>query len=156
MSFQTAVDLIIRQEGGEIVTDDPRDPGGLTKYGISQRAYPALDIRALTRGEAEALYRKDYWDKVKGDSLPAPLALCVFSCAVNMGCDKATRLLQRALSVQVDGILGVNTLSVANRTGGAVARFCAEWALAYTGIRNFDVYGRGWLRRVMETALEAK
>ena len=154
MSFADALAGVLRQEGGYV--NDPRDPGGETKFGISKRAFPNLDIANLTVDQASDIYRRDYWDVVKGDQLPSALAACVFSCAVNMGNDKAVRLLQRACGVQVDGILGQNTLRAASRLEGAVARFCAEWALAYTGTRNFDLYGRGWLRRVMETALEAK
>ena len=153
MSFDNAVELVLSLEGG--LVDDPKDPGGLTNFGISQRSYPSLDIRNLTRDQAKGVYRVDFWDKVRGDELPAALGFCVFSCAVNMGVYKAVTLLQRAVAVQVDGVLGANTLAATNRTKDAVARFCAEWALAYTGTRNFDLYGRGWLRRVFITALES-
>jgi lysozyme family protein len=152
-AFDRALALVLRHEGG--LVDDPRDPGGLTNCGISQRAYPNLDIRNLSVADIALIYRTDYWDAIKGDQLPEGLAICVFDAAVNMGTDKAIRLLQKACSVQVDGILGSNTLRAASRLPDAVARFSADRAMAYTGIRNFDLYGKGWLRRTIATAMEA-
>jgi lysozyme family protein len=152
-AFDRALALVLRHEGG--LVNDPRDPGGLTNWGISQRAYPNVDIANLTPGGAGEIYRRDYWDQIKGDQLPDALAICVFDAAVNMGTDKAIRLLQKACSVQADGILGPNTLRAASRLPDAVARFSADRAMSYTGIRGFDIYGKGWLRRTISTALEA-
>ena len=152
-AFDRALALVLRHEGG--LVNDPRDPGGLTNWGISQRAYPDVDIANLTPGGAGEIYRRDYWDQIKGDQLPDALSICLFDAAVNMGCDKAIRLLQKAVGVAVDGVLGVNTIRAATRLPDAVARFSAERALAYTGIRGFDIYGKGWLRRTITTALEA-
>lgn len=56
--FERALAFCLKWEGGDKITDDPRDPGGLTKFGISQRAYPNEDIRKLTRGRAAFLYRR--------------------------------------------------------------------------------------------------
>ena len=156
MTFDDALPIILRHEGGATVTDDPRDPGGLTKYGISQRAFPGLDIRSLTEADAAAIYRREYWDRVKCDSLPAHLRLPVFDMAVNMGVVRAITLLQRACGVVQDGLLGPNTIRAAERLPEALARLCAERALAYTGMRGFDTYGRGWLRRTFSVALEAQ
>ena len=155
MTFDDALRVVLLHEGGATVTDDPRDPGGLTKYGISQRAFPDLDIRALTEADAGAIYRARYWDAVKCDSLPASLRLVMFDMAVNMGVGKAATLLQKAVGVAQDGVIGPNTIRAAERLPDAVARLSAERALAYSGMRGFDVYGRGWLRRCFITALEA-
>ena len=133
-AFDRALALVLRHEGG--LVDDPNDPGGLTNFGISQRAYPDLDIRNLKVADAANIYRTGYWDAIKGDQLPDGLAICVFDAAVNMGTDKAIRLLQKACSVQVDGILGPNTLRTAGRLPDAVARFSADRAIAYTGINS--------------------
>jgi hypothetical protein len=80
---------------------------------------------------------------------------CVFDAAVNMGRDKAVRLLQRACGVAQDGVMGGNTIAAANRLVDPVVRFSAERVIAYTGIRGFDTFGKGWLRRTFTTALEA-
>src|SRR5581483_11873606 len=102
--FQAAVDFVLAAEGG--IVDDPSDPGGLTRFGISQRAYPNLDIRRLTLADAKALYRKDYWDACSCDKLPPGIAFVVFDAAVNQGVSASIRMLQRAVSVKEDGVIG--------------------------------------------------
>ena len=153
MSFEQAVAMVLRHEGGYSL--DPRDPGGETRFGISKRAYPDVDILRLTEDEAKAIYRRDYWDKLRPDEIPEPLAICLFDAAVNMGRDKAVRLLQRACGVAQDGVMGGNTIAAANRLSDAVVRFSTERCIAYTGIRGFDTFGKGWLRRTFSVALEA-
>ena len=153
MSFDRAVEMVLRHEGG--YSNDPRDPGGETRFGISKRAYPDVDILRLTEDEAKAIYKRDYWDKLRTDEIPEELAICLFDAAVNMGRDKAVRLLQRACGVAQDGVMGGNTIAAANRLPEAVVRFSAERVIAYTGIRGFDTFGKGWLRRTIAVALEA-
>ena len=153
MSFEQAVALVLKHEGGYV--NDPRDPGGETRFGISKRAYPDVDILRLTEDEAKAIYRRDYWNTLRPDEIPEALAICVFDAAVNMGRDKAIRLLQRACGVAQDGVMGGNTIAAANRLVDPVVRFSAERVIAYTGIRGFDTFGKGWLRRTFTTALEA-
>lgn len=155
MSFQRAFDLVIGHEGG--LVDDQDDPGGLTKFGISQRAYPGEDIRALTREMAGEIYRRDYWAAIKGDQLPEALALCLFDMAVNSGVSQAVRTLQRAIDVPVDGILGPGTLGKALSlpTEILVAYFQAERVLLLAGLSTFGKFGRGWTRRCFSTAIEA-
>src|SRR5579862_3236474 len=109
--FETAVDFVLTAEGG--LVDDPSDPGGVTKFGISQRAYPNLNIRELTIADAKALYRKDYWDRCSCDKLPAGIAFVVFDAAVNQGVSGSIRMLQRSLNVLEDGLIGPATLSAA-------------------------------------------
>lgn len=106
--FHRCIDIILDEEGG--LVDHPKDPGGLTKYGISQRSYPALDIRQLTRADAIAIYQRDYWVRVKGDQLPSGLDLMVVDMAINAGVPRAIRILQRILGVTDDGIIGPFTL----------------------------------------------
>lgn len=153
MSFEQAVAMVLKHEGGYV--NDARDPGGETRFGISKRAYPDVDILRLTEDEAKAIYRRDYWDTLRPDEIPEELAICLFDCAVNMGRDKAIRLLQRACGVAQDGVMGGNTIAAANRLVDPVVRFSAERIIAYTGIRGFDTFGKGWLRRTVAVALEA-
>jgi hypothetical protein len=93
-NFEQSVALILDLEGGGQVVQDSLDPGGKTRWGISQRAYPALDIEGLTLGQAKEIYRQDYWVKAGCDELPGPMDLCAFDCAVNMGVGKALELLR--------------------------------------------------------------
>lgn len=92
--------------GGKLVTDQ----GGVTRWGISQNAYPGLDIVHLTRAEAEKLYLRDYWRPIRGNALPASIALVLFDAAVNHGPRQAIKLLQAALKVTQDGIMGPETV----------------------------------------------
>jgi len=155
MTFEEALPIILRFEGGSLIIEDPRDPGGLTKFGISQKAFPDLNIRDLEEKDAAEIYRREYWDRAKVELLPPVLRLVVFDMAVNMGVGKAILVLQKAVGVAQDGILGPNTLQASRRLPDALARVCAERALAYSGMRGFDHFGRGWLRRSFIAALES-
>lgn len=151
-AFDRAFDLVIGAEGGYV--NDPRDPGGETQFGISKRAYPGVDIKALTLDDAREIYRRDYWDAAQCERLPEPLAILLFDAAVNMGTRPATGILQRALGVPDDGILGNLTMAAIHALDAddLAVKFCTERALRYMGLRNFDIYGRGWLRRVFHLA----
>jgi lysozyme family protein len=142
-------------EGGYV--NDPRDPGGETKFGISKRQYPAEDIPNLTLERAKSIYLRDYWTPIKGDQLPHELALCLFDMAVNSGVAQAVRTLQRAIDVPVDGILGPGTLGKALALPAqiVVTYFQAERVLFMSKLPEFPTFGRGWTRRVISTAIEA-
>lgn len=148
--FEIAFKEVIAAEGG--YSDDPNDSGGKTKYGISQKAYPTLDIASLTLDDAKAIYKRDYWDKVKGDLLPYPLNIFVFDSAVNQGVATAIKLLQRTASVPQDGVLGTATLSAVNAGKVTAADYMSHRAVAYTGTRGADIYLRGWLKRLFVLA----
>jgi len=155
MGFDSAVELILKQEGG--LVEHPYDPGGLTNYGISQRSYPSLDIRNLTKDQAKEIYRRDYWDKIKGDLLPEGISTLVFDSAVNQGTLRATQFLQKALGVEADGIIGPRTLAAASRVNlrAFAVKFGAERALHYASLPTFGIFGRGWMRRLLDVTAEA-
>lgn len=145
--FDQAFSVVIQSEGG--YTNDPHDPGGETNFGICKRDYPHLDIKNITLEQAKAIYKTEYWDRVRGDELPYPLNFFMFDCGVNQGVEVSIKLLQKTLSVVQDGILGVNTMRAAKAMNDdALALYLADRALRYTGTRNFDRYGRGWLKRL--------
>jgi lysozyme family protein len=154
VSFARAFDLLIKQEGGW--SNHPSDPGGLTKWGITQRDYPNLDLVALTIGQAQAIYKHDYWDAIRGDALPPMLAELVFDAAVNQGVFRATKLMQVTLQVSADGIIGPKTISAAQNADPYefAALFGAERALHYASLSTFDVFGRGWMRRLLRTTIK--
>ena len=152
--YDQCFEKIIGAEGGYV--NDPSDPGGETKYGISHRQYPDLDIKNLTIDKAKEIYKTDYWDKVHGDEIRYPLNLFLFDCAVNQGVDVAINLLQKTLGIPQDGILGVQTQKAIMRAGTSVDNgFMANRALRYTGTRNFDKYGYGWFKRIFKITAEA-
>ncbi len=148
MGFTEAVEFVLSYEGG--LVDDPADPGGLTKFGISQRAYPDLDIRNLTREQAIEIYRNDYWNKCKCNELPQQLAFVLFDSAVNQGPSAAIKMLQRSLSVADDGIIGSQTIAAAFRVDetNALMELIAQRCNQYALNPNVTRYGLGWYRRV--------
>jgi len=95
-NWQKAIDFVMKWEGGYV--DDSNDPGGCTKYGISQRAYPSLNIETLTPDEAKAIYKKDYWDKLGCDAIGDKFDICTFNAAVNCGQERAEMWLSEARS----------------------------------------------------------
>lgn len=94
-NFKKAMPFLFRWEGGH--DNDPKDRGGETKWGISQRAYPKLNIAALTKGQARGLYYRDYWLKAGCDKQPWPFCLVVFDCAVNQGVGRAKKFIKKAV-----------------------------------------------------------
>ena len=144
--------IIIDLEGGDKVITDS---GGLTKYGVSQKAYPDLDIRNLSFDDAAKIFKTDYWDLVKGDQLPSPLNIYVADAAYNMGPGTAMKILQRALgNVAVDGRWGPRTQAAVVRYGTDVSYICRIFNQVrlrhYMGVRGFDTTGAAWYNRVLE------
>lgn len=153
--FKDAVEFVLEQEGG--YTLDPNDPGGETNYGISRKAYPALDIKNLTREGAIEIYHRDYWKPCKCDDLPRHFAFIVFDTAVNQGPRVAIRLLQIALGVTVDGIIGPKTLAAASSAKPRAIRLAlAERLAAYARLMaekpNLLRYALNWSFRVLSLA----
>lgn len=151
MLFDSAVTIILGLEGG--YSDDAKDPGGKTRYGITEavaRAHSYAGLMSqLPLTLAKEIYRKSYWDACHCDAIPWPLSLYVFDAAVNQGVQAAIQLLQHALGTVQDGIIGQQTLSLAaSSTSWHAARFMSLRALRYTGTRNFDTYGAGWFSRL--------
>jgi lysozyme family protein len=93
--FERAFEKTLKLEGGGEISDDSSDAGGLTKWGISQRAYPDLDIKNLTKEQAKEIYKKDYWDRVVSfpnlDSENEYVRVWwkIYDIAVNMGVQTA-------------------------------------------------------------------
>lgn len=95
-NFDRSIAFVLKHEGGYV--NDPQDAGGETKYGISKRAYPTLDIKALNEDAAKAIYRTDYWQKANCHVLEWPMCLVVFDTAVNMGVARAQDLRGKAFN----------------------------------------------------------
>ena len=110
----------------------------------------------MTLDRAKLIYKRDYWDSVKGDVLPAKLNTIVFDAAVNQGVDAAIKMLQKAVGVAQDGILGRDTLlAVTTKSGRDLCcKLLTERAMRYIGTRGFDNYGRNWFRRLFVVAME--
>lgn len=135
--------------------DHPADPGGLTKYGISQRAYPHIDIRNLTLEGATEIYYKDYVLAPKFHLLPKALQDSLIDFGVNAGPETATKALQRAVKATPDGKLGPETLGKLARRPleGVLLEFTVErlhhYLLAILANPSLKTFARGWLRRTL-------
>lgn len=154
MSFARAVTHLLAEEGG--YTNNPADPGGETAYGISKRAFPNLDISKLTEQQAIEIYSEKYWDPIHGDSLPDAVGFALLDFAVNSGVGEAIKALQRAIAVTVDGAMGPVTIAAVSRDPRAVVvGLSAERLLLLTKLQTWPVFGHGWAKRVIDTAIEA-
>jgi lysozyme family protein len=147
-NFDDAFEALIGHEGGYV--NDRRDPGGETKFGVSKRSYPAVDIKALTLDGAKAIYKRDFWDKVRGDELPMPIAFNLFDGAVNSGPAKSIMWMQRAADVADDGKLGPMTLAalLAGDPLLLAARYNGIRLKFMTDLSTWPTFGKGWARRI--------
>ena len=149
MTFDQAFDKLINHEGGYIF--NPHDPGGETKFGISKRSYPHLDIHSLTLADAKTIYRRDFWDRAQCDKLAPDLAFDLFDGAVNSGIGQSIRWLQRAVGVADDGVVGPLTLAAILReddSSAIRARYNGQRLEFMTRLSTWDVFGKGWARRI--------
>lgn len=142
--------IIDRFEGGYV--DHPKDPGGETKYGISKRSYPDLDIKNLTIKDAVNIYQKDYAKKIRFDEfvvINPRLAFCLLDCAIHSGPVRAVKILQSAGKVAEDGKIGPATFGVAG-SSDIVKKYLAARAFFLSGLKNYKTFARGWLARIFE------
>ena len=95
-NFERSIAFVLRHEG--VYVNDPRDPGGETKYGISKRAYPMLNIKDLSVEDAKLIYRKEYWDRAGCGALDWPLCFVHFDACVNLGISPSTEIKARAFN----------------------------------------------------------
>jgi lysozyme family protein len=158
--FPIFIDRLLSHEGG--YTADSRDPGNWTggrvgvgqlkgtKFGIAANTYPNLDIKNLTRTQAIAIYRRDFWEAAKCDKLAPVVAFQLLDGAVNSGIKQATRWLQRAVKVADDGMIGSMTLAAIRATdqNDIAYRFNADRIDFMTRLKNWPVHGAGWMRRI--------
>lgn len=166
MNFNDAFTAVVGVEGG--YTTDPRDPGNWTggacnagtcngtKYGISAASYPNVDIANLTLAQAQAIYKRDFWDRLQGDALDPDLAFQAFDAAVNCGAATAAKWLQRAARVNpVDGVIGPVSLAAikAIEPLRLAMRLDAYRLLSNAQAGTFATYGKGWSIRVANNLL---
>lgn len=164
-SFDEALKRVLVHEGG--YADHPADPGGATMKGITQRVYdgwrrrhdlPLREVRRIGAGEVAAIYRRQYWDAVRADDLPAGLDYALFDAAVNSGPAQAAKWLQRTLGILADGQVGEATLSALEGRAPAalIDDLCDRRLAMLRGLRTFRTFGAGWTRRVAEVRAAAK
>jgi len=163
-NYDKCLETILHHEGGYV--NHPKDPGGETNLGVTKRVYlehgGQKDMKDLLVEDVAPIYKKGYWDKMKGDDLPGGLDLCVFDFGVNAGPGRAAKYLQTMIGTVADGGIGPNTLK-------AVAEYVEKHGIEksienyqearqsyYEKLDTFGTFGRGWTRRVDETTELAK
>jgi lysozyme family protein len=149
-NYPACLKATLRYEGGKV--DDPRDPGGRTAFGITQNTYNAWrgksdkDVFNITQDEVAAIYKTQYWDKIRGDDLPDGLDFAVFDFAVNSGVGRASKYLQSMVGVTQDGVIGPKTVAAAKAYLGVRL---TDMRLGFLkGLPTWDTFGRGWANRI--------
>jgi lysozyme family protein len=155
-NFDDCLDFVLKWEGG--YTDDTRDPGGITNLGITKatwqswtgHAVTAQEMKDLTVDKVKPLYQQRYWNAVKAFAMPSGVDLCLFDSAVNQGPSTAIMTLQKVLGTFVDAHIGPATMELVsmNSPSSIIHDFCEERRKRYTQTKNFNIYGKGWLRRL--------
>lgn len=162
MNYDKAFDRVIGHEGNFQI--DRNDRGNWTtgvigrgelkgtKFGISAMSYPNEDIRNLSLARAKELYKRDFWDRNHLDRFDGSVQYQVFDAAVNHGRGNGVRMLQRAVRVADDGVVGNITVAAYRNMpeNDVLLRFLSERLWFMTNISTFDRYGRGWSRRVAD------
>jgi lysozyme family protein len=158
-NFERALAAVLVHEGGYV--NHPKDPGGATNKGVTQRVYDDYrlrrgmtprSVRHIQPTEIEDIYRRQYWDAVRCDDLPAGVDYCVFDLAVNSGTNRAARFLQRAVGAVEDGKIGPMTIAAVKNIPPAllVDSICDERICFLKSLGTFSTFGKGWTRRVAD------
>jgi len=153
MTFDTIFDRVIGHEQGYV--NDPNDPGGETKWGVSKRSYPNIDIKNLSREDAKRIYHRDFWMRINGGDLYDGVAYQLFDFAINSGVETAIRYLQRAIGVADDGIWGPRSQTALNgmTESDVIMRLSGERLMFMTKLVNWPHAGKGWARRIATNLL---
>lgn len=155
-NFSACLAHVLASEGG--YADHPKDPGGATNMGITLetlslwRGYRVskADVKSLQRAEAAAIYRKQYWDQIRGDDLPAGLDLVAFDAAVNSGVYRGGKWLQQAIGATADGVIGPSSLAVAKAAvaSQAVTKAISSRKNFLLSLSTWPTFGSGWSKRL--------
>lgn len=153
--MKTIVDI----EGGYV--NDPDDPGGETKYGISKARYPNYDIKNLTISEAEIIYRRDFWDYYHLSGINSQnVANKILLALINMNPYDAITGFQEAICylkpIKRDGVIGAETIEAVNsltQIGLLLELISLRYIKNYTNKvvqnRRKEKYFFGWVRRAL-------
>lgn len=157
-NFNDYLKVILKHEGGYV--NNPKDPGGETKYGISKRAFPGLNIKELTVEDASAIYYHNYWIKLNLTNIKnEELKLHIFDMAVNAGIKTAIKLLQSIVGTTQDRVLGPRTEAKIDLYEGDIVEEYKKARINYynTLVKNkpqLQVFIKGWINRVNSTKFE--
>lgn len=159
--FEDATKIVFENEGGDALTDDPDDQGGLTKFGISKNNNPDIDVANLTHDEAKKIAKERYWDKyqinlIQNDSVAAHLYDMVYVQG-----KRGVRALQEAakeagVSIKPDGYMGDDTASAVEEAIEKVGEDKFHKLIAENRLKQFEKsssykkYHKGWINRTVK------
>lgn len=161
-NFERCLELVLKHEGGFV--NHPKDPGGATNFGVTQKVYdayrktrarPKQSVRFITEDETKAIYKFQYWDRVQGDFLPRGLDYAVFDFAVNSGVGRASKYLQACVGAKQDGVIGALTIAAIGSSANVINALCDRRMSFLRNLPRFVFFGRGWTRRVTEVRKHA-
>lgn len=151
-NFERCLGVVLAREGG--FSDDPRDRGGPTMFGVTLgtlsdwRGHPVTteDVQALTREEAREIYRSLYWNRMRCDDLPIGVDLLVFDLGVHAGPGASARVLQKSVGAEQDGSIGDATIAAtcAARPREVIEEFHRHKLARYQEMPAWATYGKGW------------
>jgi lysozyme family protein len=154
---------MLKSEGGYV--NNPADPGGMTNLGVTKatwenwvgRESDEAEMRGLTPEKVEPLYKKKYWDAVRGDELPPGSSYLCFDFAVNAGAGRSIKTLQSAVGVTPDGGFGPMTMAAVQAVDPVdlIERFSQAKEDFYRSLTTFATFGKGWLNRVADVKVKA-
>ena len=162
-NFDNCLALLLKSEGGYV--NNPKDPGGRTNLGVTQKTWEAWvgressekEIRALTKDQVAPLYKAKYWTACYGPQLPLGVDYAVFDAAVNMGVGRAVKLLQESLGCVPDGQIGPRTIQLIDqkKPQDVIEGFSKRKISFYESLPTFPTFGKGWLKRVEDVKFAA-
>lgn len=163
-NFERCLAEVLKHEG--LWADHPSDPGGATMKGVTigtfaqfkGRKVTKAELRAISDADLRAIYKRGYWDKVRGDDLPAGLDLVAFDGAVNSGPSRGAKWVQSALGVAADGKIGPQTLAEARAANvSQVIDYACNARLDFLRrLKHWPTFAIGWSRRVSSVRAVAK
>ena len=162
-NWETAFAMVLKHEGGYV--NNPKDPGGMTNLGVTKRVWEEFvghdvdeaAMRALTPDMVKPLYKKNYWDRIKGDDLPSGVDYAAYDLAVNSGTGRAAKYLQQIAGVPADGMIGPKSMEAISACDPeqTVDALCDMRLDFLKRLPTWDTFGKGWGRRVEEVKAKA-
>ena len=160
-NFKECLDLVLKSEGGWV--NNPADPGGETNLGVTKRVWeeyvghPVTTMKSLTPELVAPLYEQKYWRPCYAEVLPRGLDLLSFSMGVNAGPGRSVKLLQQSLGLVCDGVIGPRVMQKLRESNisDVIQGFSESRREYYRALKQFPVFGKGWLSRTDKEEQEA-
>ena len=155
--------MVLKHEGGFV--NHPKDPGGMTNLGVTRTNWELYldhdvteaDMRALTPEMVKPFYKKNYWDRIRGDELPSGVDYAAYDLAVNSGTGRAAKYLQQIAGVTADGVIGPRSMEAIKKcdTEDVVDEICNMRMTFLKNLGTFETFGKGWTIRVNDVKAKA-